>query len=428
MDDDTIFSGDPMRLNPRLRQIHKLGDFPMKQPTNKEKTSFYGTLYPNAGERDQDAPAIWKPGKIKRAEPGPPEGVSMKEWDKILQGKKPKTKAASGLMGSIPSMSEQYYMGQQGATGSEESMPLELVSMAGPQAAQGAQMMQLANRLAQRPNQRLAQRAAVREDDRARVIRGLQMELEKLRMEKKGFKLQGETEVQGIPVAIENRKGSVRKGTDSDGNEWRTKMKHPYGYIKGTKGVDGDEVDCYVGPDKEAPAAFVVHQHKDDGTGYDEDKVMLAFKNKVEARKAYLDHYDDPKFLGPISRVSTERLRELVASKKKLVKISQVSYRAMLDELMEKEAGTITQAEEAGVLPKSVALKLKNKERIKALRKAGPGIGGALGAGVGALVGLKRGNLLKSTLTGLGTGATLGWTPDMAMNASEAIKRYKRKV
>jgi hypothetical protein len=419
-DDDTIFSGDPTRLNPRLRQIHKLGDFPvghgpedwdaMKQPPNKEKTSFYGTLHPNAGERDRDAPAIWSPGKVKRA-----AGILGNMM------------AMDGHVGSIPSMSEQYYMGQQGESGDDESMPLELVSMAGPKAAQGAQMAQLANRLARRPTQRLARQHAGREAERARVVQGLQRELDRLRMEKKGYKLQGQTEVQGIPVAIENRRGSVRKGTDSDGHEWRTKMKHPYGYIKGTKGKDGEEVDCYVGPHKDAPDAFVVHQHNDDGKGHDEDKVMLAFKNKAEAKKAYLEHYDDPKFLGPISRVSLERLRELVASKKKLVKISSVSYQAMLDELL-KHAGAITRAEEAGVLPASVASKLKNRERLKALRKAGPGIGGALGAGIGALVGLKRGNLLKSTLTGLGTGATLGWTPDMAMSAREAIKRYRRKV
>jgi len=142
---------------------------------------------------------------------------------------------------------------------------------------------------------------------------------------KLGYKLQGHTDVQGLRIAIENRKGSVRKGTDSDGNEWRTKMKHPYGYIKGTRGADGEPVDAYVGPDKDAPKAYVVHQHKDDGKGYDEDKVMLGFKSKADAKRAYLEHYDDPKFLGPISIVSVERLKELVQAKKKLVKISSFS-------------------------------------------------------------------------------------------------------
>ena len=153
-------------------------------------------------------------------------------------------------------------------------------------------------------------------------------------MEKRSYKLQGHTEVRGIPIAIENKKGSIRKGTSKDGHKWETKMKAPYGYIKGTKGADGEEVDAFVGPDKEAPDAYVVHQHKEDGRGYDEDKVILGVHNKAEAKKLFLQHYDDPKFLGPIAKVSTERLRELVASKKKLVKISQVSYRAFLDEVM----------------------------------------------------------------------------------------------
>lgn len=396
--DDTAFSEDPTQMMPRLRQIHKLSEFPtgsgpedldaMKQSPGKVKSSQgfeYAETGTNAGRSGHDGPKLWSPGKIKRA------------------------------AGMIPSMSEQFYMQGMGDSGGggEETMPIELVSMAGPQAAQGAQMAQMANRLAQRPGQRMAQQQAAREADRGRIVQGLARDLERLKMEeagiikkpglldrimnkqgslipgvedragmatskaaltafaertgvplrqvksgmrdvknsmrdavgslvpkmeKKSYRLQGQTEVQGIPIAIENKPGSVRKGTDSDGNEWKTKMKAPYGYIKGTKGADGDEVDAFVGPDKEAPNAFVVHQHKPDGTGYDEDKVILGTGSKAEAKKLYLAHYDDPKFLGPISRVSTERLKELVASKKQLVKISQVSYRAMLDELMREGA------------------------------------------------------------------------------------------
>ena len=232
-------------------------------------------------------------------------------------------------------------------------------------------------------------------------------------LEKRGYTLQGHKDVQGLNVAIENRKGGVRKGKDKDGKEWRTKMKHPYGYLVGTKGADGDPVDAYVGPDEEAGKAYVVHQHKVDGTGYDEDKVMLGFKSKKEAKEGYLKHYDDPKFLGPISTVTIDRLKALVESKKKLVKISSVRDQACLEEL-NKLAGA----------PQAV----QKREAVKAIRKSGPGIGGATGAAVGALVGLKRGRLLQSTMAGLGTGATLGWTPDMYLSAKEAIKRYRRKV
>ena len=87
--------------------------------------------------------------------------------------------------------------------------------------------------------------------------------------------------------------------------------------------ADGEGVDVYVGPNKEAPFAFVVHQHKDDGTGFDEDKAILGVDSEEEAKKLYLEHYDDPKFLGPISKVSIERLKALVDSGKVLTKISR---------------------------------------------------------------------------------------------------------
>lgn len=589
--DDTAFSEDPTKMMPRLRQIHKLSEFPtgsgpedmdaMKQSPGKIKSSQgfeYAETGTNAGGSGYDGPKLWSPGKIKRA------------------------------AGMMPSMSEQFYMrGMGGAGGGEEVMPLELVSMAGPQAAQGAQMAQMANRLAERPSQRFAQRAAEQEAARDRVVQGLAKDLERLKMEEAGlikkpglldrimnkqgsfipgvpdragmatsksalsaladrtgvplqqvkdgvldgvldvkdgvrgvvgslvpkmekkgelspdekaritkdsmrahiaprmlagslggaalgslvgavtgkgvgvpslvgtlagaglgavrgahlgkkqaperwkayehkanklidpaslsriakkrgvtdaqardslvlgrvrrhshyphegtpgdrmkfmddwvaadaptlqkqaYKLQGQTEVQGIPIAIENKPGSVRKGTDSDGNEWRTKMKVPYGYIKGTKGADGDEVDAFVGPDKEAPNAFVVHQHKPDGTGYDEDKVILGTGSKAEAKRLYLAHYDDPKFLGSIARVSTERLKELVASKKKLVKISQVSYRAMLDEIMfgpemQKEAFGPEEARKVLRLAKSKVLKVpRTRQAYKRIVNMKPG-------------------------------------------------------
>lgn len=139
---------------------------------------------------------------------------------------------------------------------------------------------------------------------------------------KVAFKLQGHTEYQGLGIGIENKPGSVRKGTTDDGKKWRTVMKNAYGYIKGTHGADGEEVDCYLGPKHDASHAHVVHQHKPDGKGYDEDKVMLGFGSKEEARKAYLAHYDDPKFLGPMRSVPMERFKALLEAGKKLVKIS----------------------------------------------------------------------------------------------------------
>lgn len=123
------------------------------------------------------------------------------------------------------------------------------------------------------------------------------------RLIQEGRKLQGKTEFQGIPISIENRKGSVRSGKGPEG-DWKTKMKHPYGYIKGTRGLDGDQLDCFVGPDENVGFAYVVHTKKPpDFKKNDEDKVMLGFSSAKTAKKAFLQHYDDPKFFGSMDTI-----------------------------------------------------------------------------------------------------------------------------
>jgi hypothetical protein len=107
----------------------------------------------------------------------------------------------------------------------------------------------------------------------------------------------------GLEIAIENPVGSVREGKG-----WRTKMQNAYGYICRSEGVDGDEVDVYLGPNMDgADTVYVVHQRKaGDWQSYDEDKVMLGFDSEEAAREAYLKHYDDPRFLGPITAMPVE--------------------------------------------------------------------------------------------------------------------------
>lgn len=107
----------------------------------------------------------------------------------------------------------------------------------------------------------------------------------------------------GLTISIENERGSVRRGMDRYGKTWSTTMRHAYGYLKGSQGVDGDQVDCYLGPKlKSAPMVYVVHQRKTgDWERYDEDKCMLGFPDEAAAKHAFLAHYDDPRFLGPVT-------------------------------------------------------------------------------------------------------------------------------
>jgi len=147
---------------------------------------------------------------------------------------------------------------------------------------------------------------------------------------KTAYRLQGHLNFQGLEVAVENRKGSVRSGKDKDGKPWRTVMKAPYGYLVGTKGKDGEGIDCYVGPHKDAPVAFVVHQHREDGTGFDEDKIILGCLTEQEARELYLEHYDDPKFLGPIDAVLVEDLKLALRKRNQMNKVTPALVRQQL--------------------------------------------------------------------------------------------------
>jgi hypothetical protein len=99
--------------------------------------------------------------------------------------------------------------------------------------------------------------------------------------------------VQGMPISIENPKGSKRFWKDEKGNEGHVIMKNHYGYFKKTSGngKDGDAVDVFIGPNpEEAVTVYVVDQNNKSGE-FDESKVMLGFKSITDAKEAYLSNY-----------------------------------------------------------------------------------------------------------------------------------------
>lgn len=151
-----------------------------------------------------------------------------------------------------------------------------------------------------------------------------------------GFPLQNKYEFQGMPIAVENKKGSKRSWYDEHGNEkGSTKMRFDYGYVEGALGADGDEVDVYIGPNEDAEFAFVVHQNKKpEFTEYDEDKVMLGFKDEQAARKAYLKQYDDPGFYGGMSSMPIEKFKEKVTAGSGK-KITNEIFRLVIESLRE---------------------------------------------------------------------------------------------
>ena len=98
---------------------------------------------------------------------------------------------------------------------------------------------------------------------------------------------------QGLPVTIETPAGAERRGVGPDGQPWSVMLQHPYGYVKGTVGADGEHVDTYVGPHADSPTAFVVDQ-VDPSTGqFDEHKTVLGANTQAEAAQIYDAGFSD---------------------------------------------------------------------------------------------------------------------------------------
>lgn len=115
--------------------------------------------------------------------------------------------------------------------------------------------------------------------------------------------------VHGMDIAIENPKGSQRSGTDATGKPWSVTMQHHYGYLKRTKGADGDHVDVFIGPDPESEKIFIIDQVNANGT-FDEHKVMLGFKSQADAVRGYKSNYEKGWKVGPVKAVTVSEFKE----------------------------------------------------------------------------------------------------------------------
>lgn len=129
----------------------------------------------------------------------------------------------------------------------------------------------------------------------------------------KSFRIQDTIDFQGLPISIEQLPGQIRSWMDEHGRKGETRMRYAYGHIQNTQGADGEEEDCFVGPDPQPSHVYIVHRH-DPKTGmYDEDKAMIGFSSAHHAKAAFLEHYDHPDNLGSMTMVPLE---EYVDSKR----------------------------------------------------------------------------------------------------------------
>lgn len=133
------------------------------------------------------------------------------------------------------------------------------------------------------------------------------------RQKKAGNYKKGHRRIEGLDYSIENPRGAMRRGVDEHGKAWEVKMPADYGYLRGTKGADGDHIDAY--DLKSGKKHFVIDQ-LDHKTGeFDEHKVMLRAKDEAHARDTYKSAFsDNVDRLGHIHEVTTPELKDWMAS------------------------------------------------------------------------------------------------------------------
>ena len=116
----------------------------------------------------------------------------------------------------------------------------------------------------------------------------------------------------GLELRIDRPKGFVQEGKDAEGNPWKRVYKVDYGYIPKTEGGDGEDLDVFLGPDEDAPTAFLVTQKKESGA-FDEFKLMLGFRSKEDAKRCYLDHIPE-KFFSSMQPISVAAIKALTGT------------------------------------------------------------------------------------------------------------------
>lgn len=126
------------------------------------------------------------------------------------------------------------------------------------------------------------------------------------------FPLEGYTHFKGIPIEIENKKNSIRSGTDKNGHKWSVTMNADYGRIALTEDKTGEMMDIYIGDNKDSDKVFAVKQLKPETKEYDETKWLVGFDSKQEAIKLYKSQYDKPGFFGGIEEYTFEEFKKIV--------------------------------------------------------------------------------------------------------------------
>lgn len=120
------------------------------------------------------------------------------------------------------------------------------------------------------------------------------------------------TRFKGLTIAVETPKGAIRYGKG-----WQHKLSDDYGYIEGyPKGADGDDVDCYLGPNLNSEVVWIVDQNQlDNPSEFDEHKVMLGFNSENDAKRHYIiNHSKGAQIFSKITKMTLSEFKNWLST------------------------------------------------------------------------------------------------------------------
>lgn len=126
--------------------------------------------------------------------------------------------------------------------------------------------------------------------------------------------------VGGLRLTIETPLDGIRSGVSRDGKRWSVRMPAHYGYVKGSEGADGEQVDVYVGSEAHLVRRYpvwIVDQVDADTRKFDEHKVLLGFPDLETARRTYVAGFSDGRGrerAGALVRMTFDEFRKWLGS------------------------------------------------------------------------------------------------------------------
>jgi hypothetical protein len=160
--------------------------------------------------------------------------------------------------------------------------------------------------------------SAAEVDDRAILADGDVERLSHRRIAAGNYR-KGHIRIGGLDISIENSRHSVRgKRNPDESLRWSAQMPAHYGYVRGTVGADGDQVDVFIGrrPDL-LDRIYVIDQMKitkKQNVKFDEHKIMLGYKSLKRAVKDYERAYNGRAIVGTVTEVSLDELKTWLRS------------------------------------------------------------------------------------------------------------------